>query len=72
MYNAFTIKDMGNAKYFLSIQMARFEEGMLLSQSKYISDLIEEVKFENENETKTPLPLGFQPTPLSPLLQNPD
>lgn len=44
---------------------------MLLSQSKYISDLIKEVRFEEASEAKTPLPPGFQPIMPSPLLETP-
>lgn len=70
LHNAFIIKDMGAAKYFLGIEMARSEKGMLLSQTKYISDLIKEVRFEDANTVKTPLPPGFQPTLASPYCKN--
>lgn len=70
--DTFTIKDMGTAKYFLGIEMARGEKGMMLTQSKYILDLLKDVMIEEEKPITTCLPSGFQPCQPSLLLQNPD
>ena len=36
------IKDLGNLKYFLGMEMARSKEGISVSQRKYIPDLLTE------------------------------
>lgn len=34
--SAFTIKDIGPVKYFLGLEISRFEDGIFLNQHKYI------------------------------------
>jgi Reverse transcriptase (RNA-dependent DNA polymerase) len=38
----FDIKDLGNLKYFLGIEIARSNKGLFLSQRKYVLDLLKE------------------------------
>ncbi|XP_076888387.1 uncharacterized protein LOC143538804 [Bidens hawaiensis] len=38
----FSIKDLGNLKYFLGIEVARTTEGLILSQRKYVLDILED------------------------------
>ena len=40
----FDIKDLGNLKYFLGIEVARSRHGIFLSQWKYILDLLKETR----------------------------
>ncbi|KAJ0735747.1 putative RNA-directed DNA polymerase [Helianthus annuus] len=54
----FSIKDLGNLKYFLGIEVARTEEGMVLSQRKYTLDILEDAVM-----------LGCRPSPM-PMEQN--
>ena len=42
MEDEFEIKDLGNLKYFLGMEIARFREGIFVSQRKYIIDLLTE------------------------------
>jgi hypothetical protein len=36
------VKDLGQLRYFLGIEIARGEEGIVLSQRKYVLDLLTE------------------------------
>ncbi|GJZ70384.1 uncharacterized mitochondrial protein-like protein [Tanacetum coccineum] len=42
----FSIKDLGVLKYFLGIEVARTPEGLVLSQRKYILDILEDCGFQ--------------------------
>ena len=45
--NNFQVKQLGPLKYFRGIEFARSSEGILMTQQKYILDLLEEVKQTN-------------------------
>ena len=40
LHQQFTKKDMGYAKFFLGLEIARSEQGIYLNQRKYIMDII--------------------------------
>lgn len=40
----FDIKDLGEMKYFLGIEISRFDDGMFVSQRKYALDLLAETR----------------------------
>ncbi|KAL2238071.1 UNVERIFIED_CONTAM: Retrovirus-related Pol polyprotein from transposon RE1 [Sesamum indicum] len=56
----FTIKDLGPARYFLGVEIARASEGITLTQTKYISDIIKDLKLTEARTTNTPLPPGIK------------
>lgn len=70
--DAFTIKDMWQARYFLRIELARTKKGMILTQSIYILDLLSYAKLNDSNTVPTPLSSEFKASHPSPLMQNPD
>lgn len=55
----FTIKDLGYAKYFLGLEIARSEEGTYLCQRKYVLDLLHDAGLEGCKSVSTPLPQGL-------------
>lgn len=38
----FEIKDLGNFKYFLGVEVAKSDKGIVLSQQNYVLDLLKE------------------------------
>lgn len=47
LHAVFTIKDLGFARYFLGMEVARSTEGVLLNQRKYVVDLLTNSDFLN-------------------------
>ncbi|KAL0333067.1 UNVERIFIED_CONTAM: putative mitochondrial protein [Sesamum calycinum] len=56
----FTIKDLGTTKYFLGLEIARAPEGLALTQSKYIKDILQDMGLQTAKPTTTPLPAGIK------------
>ncbi|KAL0360589.1 UNVERIFIED_CONTAM: Retrovirus-related Pol polyprotein from transposon RE1 [Sesamum radiatum] len=69
----FTIKDLGAAKYFLGLEIARSDKGLTLTQTKYIKDIIADTSLSNAKAATTPLPpvIKFSTTAENQLL-NPE
>ncbi|XP_020553459.1 uncharacterized protein LOC110012824 [Sesamum indicum] len=68
----FTIKDIGDAQYFLGLEIARSSTRLYVSQTKYIADIIKDSGLGNAKSASTPLPRGLKLTPTSgDLLSNP-
>lgn len=55
----FSIKDLGESRYFLGIEFTRNSTGLHLSQQKYIKDLLEKTKMSASKPVSTPM----SPTP---------
>ena len=51
----FEIKDLGSLKYFLYIEIARSKKGIMVSQRKYILDLLKEIGMSDSKPSKTPM-----------------
>lgn len=48
----FSLKDLGDLDYFLGIEVQRQRDGsLILTQSKYISDLLDKTKMDEPNPT---------------------
>ncbi|XP_020553461.1 uncharacterized protein LOC110012825 [Sesamum indicum] len=62
LHDLFTIKDLGAAKYFLGIELTRSPGGMLGTQSKYISDIVQDMGLVQAITKNTPLPTGIKLT----------
>ena len=57
---SFDIKDLGELKYFLGIEICRSKEGPFLSQRKYTLDLLSEAGELGSRVAKTPLEDGYK------------
>ncbi|KAK4386695.1 Retrovirus-related Pol polyprotein from transposon RE1 [Sesamum angolense] len=60
LHSTFTIKDLGPAKYFLGLEIARSIEGLSVTQHKYIRDIILDTGLQNSKPATTPLPTGLK------------
>ncbi|KAL0383326.1 UNVERIFIED_CONTAM: Retrovirus-related Pol polyprotein from transposon RE1 [Sesamum calycinum] len=56
----FTIKDLGHAKYFLGLELARSAHGLLVTQQKYLTDILRDVHVLDSRPAPTPLPPGLK------------
>ncbi|KAL0320005.1 UNVERIFIED_CONTAM: Copia protein [Sesamum radiatum] len=56
----FTIKDLGFAKYFLGLEIARSTDGMSVTQRKYAMDIISDSGLTRATPVLTPLPPGLK------------
>ncbi|XP_023754735.1 uncharacterized mitochondrial protein AtMg00810-like [Lactuca sativa] len=54
LHKAFTIKDLGNASYFLGIELLKTEEGLYVNQRKYVLDILFEVGLIGAKPASTP------------------
>lgn len=66
----FRMKDLGKLKYFLGIEVSRSEEGIFLSQRKYIMDIVADTGFLDARPAYTPVEqnhkIASDQTPLLP------
>ena len=53
--HTFSIKDLGRLKYFLGIEMATSQKGLLLNHPKYVVDLLTEAELLDCKPVITPL-----------------
>ncbi|KAL0448116.1 UNVERIFIED_CONTAM: Retrovirus-related Pol polyprotein from transposon RE1 [Sesamum latifolium] len=50
----FTIKDLGHAKYFLGLELARSDHGMLVTQQEFLNDILHDVHMLDSKVVSTP------------------
>ncbi|KAL0424094.1 UNVERIFIED_CONTAM: Retrovirus-related Pol polyprotein from transposon RE1 [Sesamum radiatum] len=73
LHDLFTIKDIGEARYFLGLEIARNSKGSYVAQTKYILDIVKDTGLLEAKAASTPLPQGLKLTSdCVALLQNPD
>ncbi|KAL2235368.1 UNVERIFIED_CONTAM: Retrovirus-related Pol polyprotein from transposon RE1 [Sesamum indicum] len=70
---AFSIKDLGYAKYFLGLEIARSPSGTSITQHKYVRDIIADAGFDQCKPASTLFPLGLKlSSQSSPSLDDPE
>ncbi|WZZ44848.1 hypothetical protein YC2023_041107 [Brassica napus] len=58
--SVFDIKDLGELKYFLGIEICRSKEGLFMSQKKYTMDMLKETVVLGGKIAKTPFEEGYK------------
>ena len=56
----FALKDLGLVAYFLGVEVCYTAQGMHLSQTKYIKDLLSRASMQNCKGSDTPFSIGFK------------
>ena len=54
------MKELGQLKYFLGIEVARSKHGVLLSQQKYVLDLLTETGMLDCKPVETPMEMNHK------------
>ncbi|KAL0439797.1 UNVERIFIED_CONTAM: Retrovirus-related Pol polyprotein from transposon RE1 [Sesamum latifolium] len=73
LHDLFSIKDLGNARYFLGLEIARNSSGTYLAQTKYTLDIIKDTGLQHAKSISTPFPSDLKLTAESGArLQHPD
>ncbi|KAJ3704768.1 hypothetical protein LUZ61_008473 [Rhynchospora tenuis] len=68
----FSIKDLGSLKYFLGIEVSHCNSALHLSQTRYITSVIERASMQNSKPCQTPMQAGLQLSKFSgTILDNP-
>ena len=55
LFNHFQTKDLGKLKYFLGIEIAQANSGVVMSQKKYVLDILEEIGILDCKFVDTPM-----------------
>lgn len=58
LHKSFSLKDLGELNFFLGIEVKRTNHEILLSQRKYIQELLKKAGMENANGLSTPMISG--------------
>jgi len=59
LHKAFTIKDLGEARYFLEVEISRSAKGILVNQKKYILDILLDAGLQHTNQFPLLFPQVF-------------
>ncbi|KAL2232701.1 UNVERIFIED_CONTAM: Retrovirus-related Pol polyprotein from transposon TNT 1-94 [Sesamum indicum] len=62
LHDLFTIKDLGHGKYFFGLEIVRSSHGLIVTQSKFLHDIILYADMLHARPVATPFPLGIHLT----------
>ena len=60
MKDEFEMTDMGLLKYFLGIEVEKNENGIFISQEKYVNEVLERFNMQDGKATISPIVMGFK------------
>lgn len=60
LQDCFALKDLGHLNYFLGLQVTKSKEGLHLSQTKHIKDLLVRAKMDGAKSSPTPMTTGLK------------
>ena len=60
MFNEFEMTDNGLMSYFLGIKVKQQQDELLISQKKYMKEILEKFKMGNCNPVNTPIATGMK------------
>ena len=72
LHNQFHTKDLGMLKYFLGVEVMRGKQGILLSQRKYVLDMLSETRKLGAKPCSTPMAPNVQLTKEGELFEDPE
>jgi len=52
----FALKDLGDLHFFLGIEVKKVSDGLVLSQGRYVTDVLKRSRMDNAKPVDTPLP----------------
>jgi histone deacetylase 1/2 len=72
LHNDFPLKDLGDLHYFLGIEVAKTKHGIILTQEKYVNDLLKRANMADCKPVSTPLSTSeklsiYEGDPLGPI-----
>ena len=62
LFKHFEVKSLGPLKYFLGIEITKSSWGLLMTQQKYILDILEDTKLLNCHTNDTPIEVNHKLT----------
>lgn len=60
MMREFDMSDLGRMKYFLGLEVMQFDDGIFISQKKYVKDVLKKFGMEKSNSVVNPIIPGFK------------
>jgi len=60
LHDKFKIKDLGKLHYFLGLEVLYKDDGLIISQRKFVLDMLKEYRIANMSSCSSPLDPAFK------------